>query len=195
MNKKIVALVVAGLALFVVGYGTGRYAAPDKVVVTEKVREVKTEKTTESVDTAKILNILQAMNTQKDVKVVRVVEKAKDGSVKVTTTTEDKSKIEAKTEAQEKSKTVEVRTVEKLVYRDRETTKTIERNRPSWSLAIQPGFAFGTALGLGDQPYNLIPIRHVVANVSIERRLIGPLSVGAWANTHLDGGLSLRLEF
>lgn len=186
------------VALFAGGYATGRYAAPERVVITEKVKEVKSEKIVESVDTAKILNALKTMNVAKDVHTVKIIERAPDGTTKTIITSDDKTKSESKSESQEKTKTVETKVVERIVYKEREVTKTVERIRPQWALALQPGFEFGAALGLGGQPFNLlsaIPVKHVMANVLLERRLLGPVFVGAWANTHLDGGLSVRVEW
>lgn len=202
MTTKNTAILVSVVALLCLagGFGAGRYAAPTKTVVTEKVVTVTTDKVVTTVDTDKILNALKTMNTQKDVHTVRIIEKAKDGSTKVTVTQDDKSKSEATSQVQDKTQTVQTKVEEHVVYKDREVTKTVERlSRAQWSLALQPGFEFGTALGLGGEPYNLLdrvlPIKHVMANLTIERRLLGPLYVGAWTNTHLDGGLSLRMEW
>lgn len=198
-SKKIAIAILAVLLLFAGGYATGRYAAPDKVVVTEKTVTIQQDHVVTQVDTDKILNALKTLNVQKDVHTVRIIEKEKDGTTKVTVTQDDKSKSEASNQVQDKEKAQTVKVEDHIVYKDREVTKTIERNRPAWVFSLQPGFEFGTALGLGGQPYNLLnralPGLHVMTNVTIERRLIGPLFIGAWASTHLDGGLSLRLEF
>jgi hypothetical protein len=180
-------------------YSAGRYAAPTKVVVTERVVTVEKQVVVTTVDTDRILNAMKDVKVQKDVHTVRVVEKEPDGTMKVTTTKDDKSKVDTDTKIQDQSHTTETKTETKTVYQDREVTKLVEHlRRPTWSLAVQPGYEVGSVLGLGSQPYSLLsalPVRHLMANVVVEHRLIGGLYVGAWASTHLDGGLSLRLEF
>jgi hypothetical protein len=198
MKERAILAAVAAV-LLAGGYAIGRYEAPQKTVVTEKVHEVQTEKVFSVVDTDTILNALKTLNTQKDVHTVRVLTKnEKTGVVTVTTTTDDKSKSESTSQIQDKTKSEEKKTEDRVVYRDREVTKTIERAKPQWSLAVMPGFEFAPAFGMGAQPFNLLsplPLKHVMANVLVERRLAGPLFIGAWASTHLDGGLSLRLEW
>jgi hypothetical protein len=195
-NYLLLALVAA--LLFTGGYATGRHLAPDKVVVTEKVVTVETSKSVHVVDTDRILSALKDVKVARDVHTIRVVEKQPDGTTKITETKDDKSKTESKTESNDQEHKVDTKVEERTVYRDREVTKLVERQRPNWSLALQPGFEFASAVGLGDAPFNLLgvlPVKHVMANLLIERRLAGPLFVGAWANTHLDGGVSLRLEW
>ena len=205
--KRIGICAAVALAIAVGSFAAGRYAAPEKVVFTEKIKVVEVEKTVTVSDTEKILNALktvqQQVSQQKDVKTTKTVVKRPDGTVEVTVVKDDKSKTDSKTdtkvEVQEKDKKTEVivREVEKVV--EKEVTKIIERERPSWALTLQPGFDFAGALGRG-APYSLLPsdnylLRHVVVGMSVERRLIGPLSTGVWANTSGAGGISLRLEF
>lgn len=198
-TKEKLLIVAVAVALVVAGYAGGRYMTPAKVVTTEHVVYQDHEVTHTVVDTQKILDALQTMNRQNDIHVTRVVEKSKDGSVKVTETRDDESKTQQTAQTHEAEKQVETKVVEKVVYQDREVTKTVVNQvRPQWSLALQPGFQFGDALGGGRSSYDLlrlVPFQHLVGNVVLERRLLGPILVGAWANTRLDGGLSLRLEW
>lgn len=164
-----------------------------------KIVTVSDEKTATKIDVQKILDAFKTMNRQNDIHVTRVVEKSKDGSVKVTETRDDESKTQQTSQAHQQEKQVETKVVEKVVYQDREVKVTVDRQvRPQWSLAVQPGFQFGDAIGGGKSSYDqlrAIPFQHLVGNVVLERRLFGPLLIGAWANTRLDGGLSLRLEW
>lgn len=197
--RNIVLGFVTTLVLVGAGYAAGRYATPDKIVVTEKIVTVQTEKAVSTMETDKILNALQTLNRNNDVKVIRITEKAPDGTTRITETSEDKSKIASKTESQSKERQVETKIVEKLVYQDREVTKTVERSRPQWALALQPGFDVAGALGRGDG-YSLLPssgsvLRHVVIGASLERRILGPVSGGIWANTAGMGGVTLKVEF
>jgi len=185
------------LALFAGGYATGRWAAPDHVVYKDKIVTVDKEKLVSVVDTDKILNALKNVNTQKDVHTVRVVEKEPDGTTKVTVTQDDKSKTESETKVQQKEQETKTVVQEKLVYQDRETTKLVERSKPSWSFSLQPGFDFAGALGHSSS-YSLLPtlpVAHLVLGASVEHRFLGPLFLGVWGNSSGMGGLSLRLEF
>ncbi len=201
--KKLGLFALGAVGLLAVGFGTGRYAAPDKIVYQEKIKEV--EKVVYVSDTEKILNALktvqQQVAQQKDVKVKKVTVKKPDGTVTTTTETEDKSKTDTKTdtktETQEKTKVTETLIKEKIV--EKEVTKIVERNRPDWRLQLQTGFDVAALAGRAE-PYSLLPsssdlVRYMVLGVGVEHRLIGPVSAGVWANTHGMGGLTLSLEF
>ncbi len=192
--KSIIILSVIGLALAGGGYATGRYAAPTKVLVTEKVVTVEKQVVVTQVKTE--IKIVKVADVAKDVHKETTTEKRADGTVVVTEKVDDKSKTHTASDTEAKKDEVHIE--EKLVYKDREVTKLVERDRPQWSLALQPGFEFGTALGLGGESSNLLknlPVKHIMANVVVERRLLGPVLVGAWVNTRLDAGLSIRLEW
>ncbi len=208
-----IAKVVLVIAIALGAYGFGRYAQPAKVVVTEKI--VATSSTT--VDTSQIIDTIKALNKridelqtvmqQKNTHSVRVTEKDPNGTVKTTVTTDTSQKTDTtnKTSTQVTSTAAtQVKTdttAKQVTTLDKETTKTTTfDSRPSWSVTLQPGFEFGDALGNNTSSYNLLskalPMApHMMANIGIERRLLGPLFVGAWANTRLDAGLSIRAEW
>src|SRR5262245_40287223 len=129
--KKIGIYIALAVALVGGGYAAGRYAAPERVVVTEKVKEVVVEKTVATVETEKILNALkqvrQQVSQQKDVKTTKTVVRAPDGTTTVTVVKDDKTKTDTKTdtkvEIQEKDKKTEVtvKEVERVV--EKEVTK------------------------------------------------------------------------
>ncbi len=198
-TKEKLLIAAVAVLLVVAGYAGGRYMTPAKVVTTEHVTYQDHEVTHTVVDTQKILDALATLNRQNDIHVTRVIEKSKDGSEKITETRSDESKTQQTAQAHEDDKQVETKVETKVVYQDREVTKTVvNQMRPTWSLALQPGFQFGDALGGGRSSYDLlrlVPFQHLVGNVVLERRLFGGLMFGAWANTRLDGGLSLRLAW
>ena len=197
-KKEVLIISIIAVALFAGGYGTGRFAAPDKVVTTEKVVTVTQDHLVTTVDTAKILDAIKNVNVQKDVHTIRIIEHQKDGTVKETVTTDDKSKSESQIKTEDKEKAQSVRVEEHIVYKDREVTKTVERNRPQWALGLTPGFDFAGALGHGSA-ISLLPstatIPHLVLGADLTRRVIGPLSAGIWVNSAGMGGAVLRLEF
>lgn len=199
-KNQVITLVVVALVCLAGGFGTGRFAAPTKTVVTEKLVQVETTKVVLTVDTQKVLDAIKTMNLQKNVHEVRIVEKEKDGTVRITDTKDDKSTSESKAETRETDNSKTAQTVEKTVYIDKEITKTVERtSRPKWAVDLTPGFDFAGALGHGS-PINLLPaslsvVPHLVIGTSVTHRLIGPLSAGVWLNTAGMGGAVLRLEF
>jgi hypothetical protein len=201
--KKYAILAAVGVGLLVGGYATGRYAAPDKVVVTKEVQVVHEVQVVKTEDTEAVINALKSVvqNTQKNVHQVRTTVKAKDGTVTTTVTTDDKSKTDTQTKTEGQTKT-STKTAEATHVVDTQTqivTKVVERNRPDWKLSVMPGIEVGEALGR-TPTYSLLPgdqgvLKYVVVGVALERRLVGPLLGGVWANTHGAAGLMLSLEF
>jgi len=196
-----IAKVAIVVALVVGGYALGRYAQPAKVVVTERVVTVEKQVVVTQVVTKTQIQVVKVRDTQKDVHKVEVTEKKADGTVTTTVTTDDKSKsqtdlnkdVNAATQTNVTAKTV-------LSQTDDKKTVTTFGSKPQWSLVLQPGFEFGEALGVTNSSYNLLskalPMApHLMANIGIEHRFIGPIFLGAWANTRLDAGLSIRLEW
>lgn len=214
MFKPPAPVVIAFVALALVGGGfaAGRYATPDRVEYKDKIVEVEANVDAYVAEINKLQEEVHTLKTTiataKNVTTKKVIKKAPDGTVTTTIDTVDTSKIDKtvdeKDSKKEQETKVEIRVVEKLVYKDHETLKIIERNRPAWALSLMPGFDFAGAFGHGT-PVNLIPnsllptsipgLRHIVIGTSIERRIIGPFSGGIWANTAGMGGLVLRLEF
>ncbi len=197
--KRIGLFALVAVGLVGGGYAAGRYAAPDKVVVTEKLKVVEVEKIVRVVDTDKVLEAIKNVSQQKDVKTKKVTVKTPDGTVTTTTETEDKTKTDSQTKTKEEEKTKTTEVVTKEVIVEKEVTKLVERNRPNWRLSLQSGFDMA-ALTDRATPFSLLPsdsdlVRYMVLGIGVEHRLIGPLSAGVWANTHGMGGLTLSLEF
>lgn len=198
--KKLGLFVLVAVGLVGGGYAAGRYASPEKVVVTEKIKVVEKEVVVRVVETEKVLDAIKNVSQQKNIKTVKVTEKKPDGTVTVREEKSDTSKTDSQTKVKEEEKTKAAETIIKEVIVEKEVTKTIERSRPNWSLALQPGFDVAGALGYGS-PYSLLPVsdnfllRHAILGVSVERRLLGPLSTGLWANSSGAGGITIRLEF
>jgi len=193
--------ILAGLALVLAGgsFAAGRYSAPDKVVTVEKIKIETKEVIVKVVETDKVIEALKNVSQQKNVKTKKVTVKAPDGTTTTTTETEDKTKTDSQDKTKEVEVVKEVVTVEKEVIVEKEVTKTVERDRPSWRLGLQTGFDVAAATGR-TQPFTLLPsdsdlLRYTVLGVSLEHRLLGPLSAGVWANTRGMGGLTFSLEF
>lgn len=199
--KKYATLVGIGLALLVGGYATGRYAAPDKVVVTKELVTVHDTQIVKVVDQDAILKAISNLNVQKDVHKVKTVVKAKDGTETTTVTTDDKSKSESQTKVDTQVVTHAVDTTHTTDTTRLTVTKLVERDRPNWRLSLMPGLDLAEVLGHNQgTPYNLLPssdamLKYVVVGVGLEHRLAGPISGGLWANSRGAGGLILTLEW
>ena len=199
--KKYGYAVLIGLALVAGGYATGRYAAPDKVVVTKELVTVHDQVVVKVVDQDAILKAISNLNVQKDVHKVKTIVVAKDGTKTETVTTDDKSKTEEQTQVATQVVTHAVDTAHTTDTTHLTLTKTTERARPSWRLSLMPGLDLAEVLGHNQgTPFSLLPssdamLKYVVVGVGLEHRLLGPVSGGVWANTRGAGGLILTLEW
>lgn len=159
------------------GFGAGRWAAPDKVVTVDKLVTVDRVVTVDKIRTE--VQQVRVADVQHDVRYVRVREKRPDGTVTDTVTRDDKSHDHRDDLLHvDLSKTA---ATERVVYQDREKVKLVERARPNWSAAFQPGYD--------------LSLRRTSLGGSVERRVLGPLFAGAWANTTGAAGLTVRMEF
>jgi hypothetical protein len=199
--KKYAIMVGVGLLLVVGGYATGRYAAPDRVVVTKELVTVHDTQIVKVVDQDAILKAISNLNVQKDVHKVVTKVKAKDGTETTTVTTDDKSKSETQAKVDTQVVTHAIDTTHTTDTTKLTLTKTTERERPNWRLSLMPGLDLAEVLGHNQgTPYNLLPssnamLKYVVVGVGLEHRVIGPVSGGVWANSRGAGGLILTLEW
>lgn len=140
-------LAIAALVLVLLGYATGRYVQPAKVVTETK----------EVIKEVQVVN-KNVVTTEKEIK-------HPDGTVETDTTIQDKST--------EQSTTLD----------NKDTLTTVTNAKPQWRLSAMAGKRSGQSL---DQPmYGAI----------VERRILGPIFVGAWGTSGRDGGISVGLEF
>lgn len=203
-NKKLaVVVVVAAILLAGGGFVAGRHSKPAKIQTVEK--------TVTTVDTQKVLDQIAALTQRVDqltniaqqqkVHVVRVTEKDPNGVTKTTVTTDKDTATTAQTKtdtATTDTTTTQVKEDTHATQTDTKTVTVINSVRPKWSVGVQGGLNFAQMLGSG-QPYSLLPtsnpyLHYAVFGVSVDRRFIGPLNLGAWANTNGAGGLELRLD-
>jgi hypothetical protein len=172
---------LSGLALAAVGFTFGRYATPDKVVEIERVKTVTVEKEdirakeriaalTAEIETLKLRTHRERTTVERPdgTRETREVE-----TVDVDRTTDTRETVEV------------IREVEKVrtVYVDREVLKEkrIESHRPDWRIG---------AMGVLD-----VPTLKYGAGAIVERRILGPISLGLWGVSTGQGGLALTLEF
>jgi hypothetical protein len=113
--------------------------------------------------------------------------KAKDRVVYVEKTTSPDGTVLEKRSERETERVELARDVDRRADTRAETAK-VTTSRPDWRIGVQLGATWKEpALKLGDTP--------LVVGGSIERRIIGPFSVGAWGSTQGAAGLSVSGEF
>lgn len=160
--------VIIGIFLLLgIGYGLGRYFTPVKIE--EKIVTKEVEKLVEVIKEVKVEN--------KDVKTKTTIVEEKDGTKTTVIETEDKSKTETKTDtakAEEKTK-------------ETEASKVTTFSKPQWRVGVLGGVN-GSSLNFKEAP-------GVVYGAMVEKRLFGPISVGAWGLSSRDFGVLATWEF
>lgn len=166
-------LVVAGVLL---GFAFGQYSTPERVV--ERTRIVHSERSAEST----------GIRTSDDERVsttfVRILETRPDG------TRIETERHEAAKEIVREVDVVRTVEVERVVIQEKE--RLTESSKPAWRVALD--------LGVADAPHRVeIPgvprYLPIVATAAVDRRIAGPVFVGAWVSSSTAGGLRLSVEF
>lgn len=167
----------AALGLAAAGYAAGRFSAPDRVVTVthETVRTVEDTSAREQVKrlTAEIESV------KRDTHREEVLITRKDGTTERHVTTDRHVESERTQTAQTETQREETKRVDTV----RESTHSveIERQRPTWRLGPMVAIDLRTgALAYGGQ---------------VERRILGPLSLGVFGLSNGTAGAVLTLEF
>jgi hypothetical protein len=184
-------VIVAALAFL-----GGRYTVAGKttVVTVDKVVETHHEQTqvTQQVDIDKLLQKIQDKTRIVNRDVVKVVTIKPDGT-RIETET-DKSKIDAtqRVATNSETKTSETSEIKKLLddYRAEDHSKTVitEKSVNNYRVGILGGYSKGSS-GL------LTGIPGTVLGAFVDRKILGPLNAGVWANTQPGVGLQLSISF
>ena len=202
--RPIVAVVLA-VVIFWVGYSVGHRRAPVQVREVEKRVEVQkqTMVVQQKVDISELKQVLTqyAQQVQKDVSTRRVIVVNKDGSKTITEERTDKSKTDTEKASDTKDAAASTTTTQKTVEVTKTVTveKTVDRlvlSKPNWLVGLQGGISLPHLID-GDAGPNYLPYipRQTVLGLTVDRRLLGGLYGGAWANTRGEAGLGLRLAF
>ena len=120
----------------------------------------------------------------------RVVVTAPDGTKTDTTLVDNTTDTDTKID-QEKTKEVKV-FVDRVV--EREVRVEVKANQPDWRVSALVGANAPLYPGLlsGDQ---FDPLKHITYGVHVERRILGPFSLGRFGLTTGQVGVSAGLEF
>jgi hypothetical protein len=173
----------------------GKYTAPEhtKIVTVDKVVETRHENTqvVQQIDLDKLLKQVQDKTKFVDRDVVRVVTIKPDGTRTETET--DKSHVDSQqhTDTTNETKVSQITDFKKLLddYRAEEHSKTtIIDNTKNWHVGILGGYGHNST-GI------ITGVPGLVLGGFVERKVLGPLNAGIWANTQPGAGLQLSLSF
>ena len=189
---------VLGLVLLFGAFATGRYTAPfeERIVEKEKRIEVIKEQTqiTQQIDIDELMKRVQKTAQRKNVRRTRVVIEKPDGTkvIKETETDRTETDSETKTETETEITEKEDRIVIKEVVKIEERVKIVEKKlRLDWGASVDVGYYLPTLWGEGLQR-NLLP-GDMIVGVSIDRKILGPFSLGIWANSAWGAGVQARM--
>lgn len=193
-HRKTILVAFLVLATAAGGFTFGRYGTAERVVVQDRVVEKVVEKEVVKYVDRVVEKIVHDKAAARAVRVVKVEVTKPDGTVTKTETTEDKTVIDEhaatdKTEMVTLDKST-VKYVDRVVEHKVEITKPM----PDWRIHVLagvstlriPGLVTGTPLDV---------LQDIPMGVQVERRIVGPISAGAWGLSTGQVGLSLSLEF
>lgn len=189
----------AALAACGLAFTAGRISGPVKTI--ETVKTVTVEKVVTKTEVQVVEKVVEkkvyVKAVARDVHTETVTTKAPDGTVTTKVTTDDKTKVGvtntdiAKTDI---NASASATTTDDKVVKT-EMTKITESYIPQWHLGLRAG----GGLTLPRSPT-------LVVGVTAERRILGPVFAGLWADLHLNvipgvtpqgfaGGISVAAEF
>lgn len=190
--KKYLMFVAGGLGLLLVGYGWGRYATPAKVVTKTEVQVVQTEHVVEKVVTE--IKVVKVDNTQKSSHHAVYDVSHPDGTKEHHETTDENVSQVIQTQADKLIDVVHEK--ETIKYVDKEVVKTVEAKKPDWRLGALAGFSIPETFGSQKEGYRLLPsLGAVQLGVDLDRRILGPISVGVWGLSSGSVGVKVGLEW
>lgn len=191
-HRQAILMVGGAILLFLLGFGTAKFASPAKVT-TKTVTEVKTNTVTEikyqdRVVVQKVYVATEAVQTHTS----EVITKKPDGSIveqkTVDTSTKDSQNLNVnKTDDKSQQTQVAQQTVSNTV-----TTKTVQ-SQPNWN--IRGGVGYSIPYAINGTQVGISGLKGFVVEVGVERRILGPVSIGAFANTQGVLGLTLGGSF
>ncbi len=189
-----------GVALFVGGGLVGRLSLPARVeYVNEKTHTETVKETThihQEVDLALLMKQLSDVAEKKNVVTKKTTTREPSGKEivveEVVDTSTKNTHTDTSTKTDLKLKTDLTLLTDRLTV-DKEFTRQVTSRRPDWVVGGQLGYSVPVLLG-HSEGFSLSPVRGAVVSVSVERRVLGPLLLGLWANTRGDVGVGVRLE-
>ena len=174
-----------GAALFgLIGAAIGRSTVKPRVETIEKTKTVeKLVVDTEATQEVASLRI-QLEVAQRNVRTERVVVERPGGIRTIHEVIQSQENVRRSEQAKVETKTVEVVRVQKEVV----TARVVETKlqRADWRVAVMGGVDAPAALRLEVKP---------LVGALVERRILGPFSVGIWGLSSGVGGVAVGVEF
>lgn len=187
--------VVAAFILTAVGsYSLGRYGVPERVVIQEKLKVVEVEKERLVVVESTVEKKVYVSNESQRIHREEYQVKHPDGTEELTKKEDiNVDKVVTDTQVKYVDRTIEKEVVK---YVDREVEKRVDVTKPSpdWRISPMLGVNAGTipgAIAAGE----LKLADTVVGGLEVQRRIWGPVSLGAWGLTSGQVGVTASLEF
>lgn len=193
------AVSLLGIVVLAGVFALGVYSAPTKTIEKVKVVEVQKETTVvqQKVDLEELKRVVADLQRRNNVVRERTVVVQPDGTRTETEKEVDKTETSSRTETTTNtsaSSSTETK-VWKETVRVEEKVKLVERLAApdTWALGVQAGISLPALVG-SDVP-GFVPglPDAVVVGVSVDRRVVGPVWGGAWANSQAAAGVQLRL--
>ena len=170
--------------LFVVGYGTGRYAVPAKIVTVEKEKIVTVEKQVIVTQTKTEIKVVTVKDTRVNVHRVTTDVHKPDGTTTTIVVEDDHTNTHEGTGTNTNSVNNTHVTDNHSTVTEKETVKTITNAAPKWYFDVNAGWALNS---------NFSP--SPVWGVGVSRRIVGPIWIGVWGNTQRLAGVGVGLGF
>jgi len=178
----------------------GRLTAPveERVVEVEKKVVVEKERVnvTQTLDIEELIREVQKIVRRTNVQRKIVTVETPNGGRTITETEIDRSTTETDTNTDTSTDTAAATeaVVVKEVVKIQERVKLVEKKLDlKWSVAVDVGYYVPALWGDGLQN-NLLP-GDIILGASVNRKVVGPFSVGIWANTAWGAGLQLRVTW
>jgi hypothetical protein len=198
-TKKYTLAGLIALVLLGVGAAGGRYSLPARVE--EKKIEIHHHHTEtvlkQDIDMKELIK--QVMEQVKKSNVVTERHTIKEGGKetiieKTTDLSETNTKIDTQIDTMSSIKTSLKLIEDKLDLREENKIVTrVVQNKDTWSMDAQVGYYLPSLWGR--DTFNLLPNKGIIAGLSVNRRILGPVWMGAWVNTTGAGGLQLRVSW
>lgn len=176
--RKNVLLAVSGLLLLASGVAIGRYTLPPKMVVTEKVKIVETQVVVTQTKTE--VKVVTVKDSAKSTSTQERIEQKPDGTVITTKNTQETEKTNESSGTEIKNEGSTVAINQKI--EEKEKIKIVE-NRPNWAIGLNGGYNLSNISG------------PPVLQLSIDRRIVGPIMGGIIISNKGFVGIGIKVEF
>lgn len=187
-KPKILAIAGASLLLLGVGGIVGRATAPVRVETRVQVKTVEVEKVRTEWRDIVITRTLYVKDSKKDVVKTQKEIVRPDGTIERESTERESSQTTEQNQQESVQTQTGTQEQSRELFQDVKTEKKIVPAL-EWSVAIMAGAAprAGFMPPLGPPPF--------VAGVHVQKKIVGPVTIGAWVLTNPSAGVSLGFQF